>query len=478
MKSNKFRFKLLLLVLVLFLAILVRLYKIDNPLVEWHSWRQADTAAVGRFLERNHFNLLKPQYYDLSNIQSGLDNPQGLRLVEFPLYNAMFAGLHHYFPALPMEIWARIVSIAFSLIIVLGVFWLLDSEFGLIEAFFGSLFLAINPFAVFYSRAILPDMPATAMAFLAVYLLYRYLKSNLGYLLIASILMAAALLIKPTVIFFLLPALFLIWKRPMLVNKKIFASVFFLSLALLPLICWRFYIQQFPEGVPVNQWLLTSVNTPAGLESVFFKPSFFRWIFFERISILILGGYLVFFLFLGILVEYKKNIRLPLVFLSSSLLYLFVFQGGNVQHDYYQILILPTLALLIGVGVGSYFRQKKNGPAIFKLFVVLLIFIFATFFSFYEVKDKYNSQSNLVLIADVIRSLTGEKELIVTDTQGDTTLLYLSDRRGYPAPYRDLADLKKQGAAYFITQDLNYKEKLAQSASLIFENDQVLIFKL
>lgn len=478
MKTANSKLKFLLLGLILIIAIFTRLYKIDNSITEWFSWRQSDTAAVGRFLQKNQFNLLKPKYYDLSNIQSGVDNPEGLRMVEFPLYSAIFAKLHQQFGILPIETWGRIVSLSFSVLMIAAVFLLLAKEFGLSEAFFGSLFLAINPFAVYYSRTILPDMPATAMAFLAVYLLYVFLKKGLGWLILSGVLMALSLLIKPTVIFFLLPALYLLWRKDSLIVNKFFNAGLFLVIALVPLFWWRFYIAQFPEGIPYSQWLLTSVNTTEGLQSIFFRPAFFRWIFFERISQLILGGYLVFFLLLGTLFDSKKNLKLHLIFLISMLLYLFTFQGGNVQHEYYQTLILPALALLVGVGSGYYFKQKKNGFVVIRLIVILGIFIASSLFSYYQVKGKYDEQPNLILIADVVRSLTTPKDLIVTDSQGDTTLLYLSDRRGYPAPYKELPILKEQGAKYFVTQDLNYKNTLLAPSQLIFENDQVLIFKL
>lgn len=478
MKSPSGKLKWLLLSLVLIVAILTRVYKIDNSITEWFSWRQSDTAAVGRFLERHHFNLLKPQYYDLSNIQSGTDNPQGWRMVEFPLYNSIFALLHQLMPIFSLEVWARLVAICFSLVVLVCLFWFLEAEFGLIEAFFGSLFFAINPFVVFYSRTILPDMPATALAFLSTFLLFRYLKGSCWWLILASLSMALALLIKPTVIFFLIPGLYLLLKKPQTNLLKVVKMIFFILISVLPVYWWRKYIQQFPEGIPQSQWLLTSVNTQTGLQSIFFRPAFFRWIFFERLSQLIMGGYLVFFLLFGFVYENKKNLHLPFVFALTALFYLFTFQGGNVQHEYYQIIILPALAMLIGLGVGNYLKLKKSGYVVVRVLIILAIFGASTLFTFYQVKNKYDVQPNLVLIADVIRSLTLPKDLIVTDSQGDTTLLYLSDRRGYPAPYRELPVLKEQGASYFVTQNLDYKEKLASTSALLFENDQVLIFKL
>jgi len=452
MKSAGGKLKFFLLCLVLLMAIGVRLYKINNSLTEWFSWRQSDTAAVGRFLQQNNFNLLKPQYYDLSNIQSAVDNPGGWRMVEFPIYNAMFAGLNSTFPAISLEMWARIVTIAFSLLIIVCLFFILESEFGLAEAFFGSLFFAVNPFIVFYSRTILPDMPATAMAFLAIYFLYRYLKGDWFVLLLASLSMATALLMKPTVIFFIVPALYLLWIKAHSSANKIITIVVFMLFSILPLVWWRHYIQQFPEGIPYSQWLLTSVNTSTGLQSIFFRPAFFRWIFFERISQLIMGGYLVFFLLFGLFIETKKNLKLHFWLFLAALLYLFTFQGGNVQHEYYQILIMPALAMLVGVGVGNYFRQKKAGYLVLRVLITLAIFTSATLFTFYQVRGKYDEQPNLMLIADVLHSLTNKNDLIVSDSQGDTTLLYLSDRRGYPAPYRELPILKDQGADYFVTK--------------------------
>ena len=44
--------------LILILGFVVRLYKINNPVADWHSWRQADTASVTRIYVQNGINLL------------------------------------------------------------------------------------------------------------------------------------------------------------------------------------------------------------------------------------------------------------------------------------------------------------------------------------------------------------------------------------------------------------------------------------
>ncbi len=471
----------ILFILLFIIALTARLYRIDNSLTEWFSWRQTDTAAVARFLLEDDFNLLKPRYYDLSNIQSGLDNPQGLRMVELPLYNALFAAGYRLWPVVSLEIWGRIITIVFSLMTLWVIFYLLQREFGLLEAFFAGLFFAVSPYVVFYSRAILPDMPAVSTILLSIFFIYRFFYAHAWFNFVLSVVFAAtALLIKPTVIFYLLVCLYFLYQKSYKRGEMKFALILiYLFCAVMPVFLWRNYIRAFPEGIPANNWLLTSVNTPQGLENIFLKPAFFRWVFFERINNLILGGYLVFFVTLALFVYRNKRLNIHYPFTAAAALYLLVFQGGNVQHDYYQIIITPSLAILLGVGAGWFLRQRDLTAFVWRYLAVLLILVSSLFFSFYQVKGFYNEREDLLLTADIIRSFTDKDDIIITDSQGDTTLLYLSDRRGYPAPYKDLSVLKQQGAKFFVTGDKAYKERLSkENYRLLFENDQVLIFQL
>src|SRR4029079_9082269 len=51
----------------------------------------------------------------------------------------------------------------------------------------------------------------------------------------------------------------------------------------------------------------------------------------------------------------EKHYGFFISFLVSSLTYITVFARGNVQHDYYQILIIPTIALFLARGVRFLF---------------------------------------------------------------------------------------------------------------------------
>src|SRR5258705_12291496 len=95
--NKKFNYEYILLALILIGGFLVRLYKIGNPIADWHSWRQADTSAVSRNFVKSGINMFYPTYDDISSIQSGIFNPKSLRMVEFPIYNAIHATLFKTF---------------------------------------------------------------------------------------------------------------------------------------------------------------------------------------------------------------------------------------------------------------------------------------------------------------------------------------------------------------------------------------------
>ncbi|GIW64805.1 MAG: hypothetical protein KatS3mg092_0738 [Patescibacteria group bacterium] len=244
----------------------------------------------------------------------------------------------------------------------------------------------------------------------------------------------------------------------------------------MPLFIWRQYIQNFPEGIPANSWLIDSINTGGEMKKIFFKPAFFRWIFFERINNIILGGYLTVFFILGILQKTKKYFLHSI--LLSSLIYMFVFQGGNVQHDYYQTLILPSLAIFSGLGINFIFENKKIFNIFLSVLIVIFIISFSWFISFYLVKDHYDYSKELIQEANIIKSLTLPEDKIVVDRMGDTTLLYLSERKGAPAIYKDPLDLKNLGYKYLVTSNKEQIEKIKNNFKIIFENDKFTIFKL
>lgn len=472
----------LILSLIIVVAIFLRLYKIDSPLSDLHSWRQVDTAAVARNFSRDGINLLKPKYDDLSSLQTGQENPEGLRMVEFPIYNALIAIFHRYLPLASITVYGRIVSIFFSLISIAILYYLGLKEKDRQAAIFTSMIYAVFPFFVFFSRTVLPETTAVSFMMLSIFFLYisfnKNKKQNIYLMLLGGAFFALSVLTKPTTIFYgLVPSYIFLNNYRFDIFKNWRPYIFFL-IALIPLVLWRFYITQFPEGIPASSWLFRIVNTFEGPRDVFFKPAFFRWIFMERIGILMMGVYGVVFIVIGLIGKYK-NI-LAHTFFISAMIYLFTFQGGNVQHEYYQIIIFPAIALISGFGASQIVSLPKKYFYKFALYpAVISVFLLSVFVSFYKVKDYYNNPNDLNQIAELIQTFTKPDDLIVTDRLGDTTLLYLSDRKGAPAIYKPLNELSDLGYKYLVTSN---KDLIAQyeeeEIEFVVKNDLFAIIVL
>lgn len=471
---------IIILSIILVVALALRLYKINTPLADFHSWRQVDTAAVGRNFVKDGFNLMMPRYDDLSNIQTGIENPNGYRFVEFPIYSAIFAFFYRYLPITSLEIYARLTTVMFSLVIISILYYLALKEHSRTAAIFASIIYAVMPFYVFFSRVVLPETTALAFMFISIWMLYLYLeaKKKHVFLLLGSIIMyALSLLVKPTTIFYSIAIgyLFIIHYKFDVFKK--WQSYIFPVLGIAPFIAWRLYIQQFPEGIPASGWLISSVNTYQGVQNIFFRPAYFRWMLMERFGQLIFGIYMSGFFILGFLAKTKKYLLISI--LLSAVVYLLTFQGGNLQHEYYQTLILPAVALVTGVGIA----QVLNSRSVFNPFLayptVIIILCLSFVFSYYRVKDYYNYSQELVQIAKLITSFTKEDDLIVTDTTGDTTLLYLSDRKGAPATYKSISELKQMGYDYFVTSKKDVSESLKiEGYTVLVDNDKISIIKL
>lgn len=427
--------------IIIILAFVVRTYKLDGPVADWHSWRQADTSAVTRdFVKKQSINWLYPTYDDLSNTASGLDNLQGLRLVEFPIYNAVSATTKAIVPELSVEEAGRVTTILANLASLWFIFLLCRKIFSRRVAYLAAIIFAVLPYNIYYGRVILPD-PAMVCAALGA----LWFGLNKKYL-VCLVLATVALLIKPFAIFLLLPLLYF--------EKK---NIFILILAFIPLLLWRFWISQFPAGIPASDWLLNG-------NGIRFKGAFWYWLFADRIGRLILGYWGLILLGFGLVRKVEgKYCLFPFFLFLSSLLYLVVFATGNVQHDYYQILLVPSLAILAGLGFDYLLSWNWRGRVL-----ALACFAFMVAFGWYFIRDFYNiNHPEIVAAGRKLQDLTREHEkaLVIAPYDGDTAFLYQTERKGWPIMEKSLADMIKMGADYFVTvrfDDLT-KQILAQS---------------
>lgn len=472
MATKMLRYVSLLVVVVL--AIFVRLYKISEPLLDWHSFRQADTASVTREYVKHGIDVLRPTYHDHSNIQSGKDNLQGYRMVEFPLLNAGTAVLIQTFNLEEKEVVVgRIVSIALSVCTLLGLFMFGKRVSGYATGFVAALLFAILPYSVYYSRVILPE-PALLASLVWSFVLYdMYLeKKNIVSLLGAIVLFAVALLLKPYALFFLpvLGALALMRQGIRSIgNIWMYIGV---VLSIIPLVLWRRWILQFPEGIPASDWLFNK-------ENIRLTGAFFHWLFEVRIFTLILGIGLVVPCILGMLKK-GRDWFVYVVFAGSMMLYLVILAGGNVQHDYYQILLLPFLCLATARGIVALWDIS---PLHYHMWITrgatVILIGFSLFVSWYSVRGYYNvNHWELVKAGRAADQMLPQDAKVIAPYMGDTAFLFQTNRTGWPIGF-EIEDKIKMGAQYYVSP--NYDDEtndLLKKYAVVVKTPDVVILDL
>lgn len=470
-----------LLIFIFVLGFLVRLYKFNAPIADWHAWRQVDTSSVSKFFVKDGFDILHPRFNDLSNVPSGVwENPQGYRFVEFPIYNVAQAGLFKIFGILTIEKWGRLVTIFSSLLSSFFLYLIVKEHLNGFSGILAAFFFTFIPFNIYFGRTVLPDS-STVTAFLgAIYFFERWLERkrftiyDLRFM-ISLIFTAAALLLKPFAIFFLLPMVYLVYEKyefNFLKNKKLWL---FAILSILPFVLWRLWMLQYPGGIPQSGWLLNGNN-------IRFKGAFFHWIFAERLGNLILGYWGVPLLILGLLLKLsKKNYLFFLSFLTSSILYVTTIATGNVMHDYYQILIMPSIVIYLALGASFLWENKTNIYRSVSLIILFVSIVFMLSFGWFDIRAFYNiDHPELISAGKIIDSLIPKDAKVVVPTaNGDTTALYFMDRRGWSSFEKPLPELIKMGATYLIIfgpkpQDYDF----GKSYKLVYSSPDFLLFNL
>ncbi|MDO8451966.1 MAG: glycosyltransferase family 39 protein [bacterium] len=467
-----------LLCISFLVAFLVRLYGFGKPIADWHSFRQSDTAAVARNYLKFGVDPLRPRHDDLSNIQSGKDNPEGYRMVEFPLYQLIAVSFSHLPIKLPIEAWLRLTTIfassGVSVLLGLLVWRFVSPLAGGISAFT----YALLPYSIYYGRTVLPDTLMVFFSVVSVYCLVRSIDRDewIGrWFILSAVAGASALLVKPVGVFLFGPLGYLFLVRP---NKRIgsvLAPIVFCLIAFLPVWLWRQWILQFPEGIPVYGWLFNDGN-------IRFKGAWFYWIFAERIAKLILGYWGVVPLVLGFLVRPEKKERfIFMTWIAGGLSYVAILAAGNVRHDYYQILLLPMISVYVGKGLAYILTERRFIPVIrYSLGGVVVLFM--GMFSWYTIRTYYwINKPEIVEAGKAADQILPKDAKVIASYNGDTTFLYQINRQGWPLGF-EIDKKIEMGATHYVTisptDEDGETRDLASRYAVLMRNERFAIIDL
>lgn len=477
---------------IIAIALGARLYKLSTPLGDWHSFRQSDTASVTREFVRGELDLLHPHYHDISNIQSGKLNPEGWRMVEFPLMNGFTAFLLRTWPQLDLVVTSRLVSVVSSLISLSALLFLARKLWGTKVMVVAGLLFALLPYNVYYNRVILPEPFMVMWVMLSAVTIQRWSESKSArkiiWLILAGTCFSVALLVKPVAIFFVPFFVGIFWHyRPKSFLPWVQAGVV-LGISILPLLWWRDWIQQFPTGIPASDWLLNG-------NGIRLKPSWWRWLFADRIGRLMFGYWGAGILGLGLVAgiptlkkftDFKSWWKFLDIWMKSDgalilgafgmIAYLVIFASGNVQHDYYQIPLVPIIAVLWARG--AVWLQENAGNRVQQLAmtgVLLIMSVMSLAFAWYEVSGWYNvNNPAFVPAGEAVRRLVPEDAFIIAPGFGDTTLLFHTARWGWPIGF-EIEDKIANGAQFYISTAYDDEARRLEEEYTVLEKTDLYI---
>lgn len=445
---------LLALVTIFIGAFIVRLYRFDNPVADWHSWRQADTASVTRNFVKEGYTPLYPKFDALNSLNEGqLPNPKRYFFAEFPIYNSVVYFFYKSIGKFTIEEWGRLVSILSSSLTTIVLYMLVKEYSSKRVAIVSAFVFAFLPYNIYYGRVIMPDSTHVLFGVTTLYLVTLLVRTNkLIYGLLSGITFCIALLTKPYGLVLLLPIAYLMLRKWKFSSFKNYSVYLFLLISLVPLFLWRNHINQYPEGMFATNWLFNQGN-------IRFTGSFFRWLIYDRMNRLIFatGGFVLFWI--GIVKgNNEKEGFFYYLWLVSIFAFFTIIARGNVTHDYYQLPLVPVGCIFIAKGIdfllssGNKFHQKVINTG-----VAISLILFMLAFGWFEVRDYFNINNRAIVEAgQAVDKLLPPDAKVIAPYDFDSAFLYQTNRYGFTYGKEKIPQFIAEGATHLVS--VNYDD--------------------
>lgn len=468
---------------ILALALLLRLYKINSPILDLYPVRQEQCAMVARNFFRESLNIFNGKVDWFGNLNSSW-------YLELPLVSYLAAILYKIFGI--HEFLGRLVAVFFSTC-SLGIFYLLVRDFfDETTALLSLLVFTISPLNIYFGRVFMPEPLMLFFSLALIWAFNRWIKSNRKiYFFVALISGIFAFLNKLTSVSLLAVAAYLSyleWDKKAL--KKFSLWLFFI-LSLIPAILWY---------ARTDALMPVVLESPAGVLSTFLDPHFYIRMF-DSFGIFIFTPLGISPFIVGFLKRPDNRRQSVFYFWSIVLLfYLLIAPKVNFVHYYYQIPFIPVASLFIGRGLAAILEKKFWQNTILnrinsRLIVGFVIFVMFVA-SWFSIQPFYKYNHSVYRLGMFMRRNTPRGSLIIAGRCREEAPLYYCDRKGWEInEYGDLSYrwfhpeepsyflgeldlvkyLIKQGADYYLACNLNAFSKNAVLVKYLKDNYKVFL---
>lgn len=406
--------------LIVVLSVAVRLWQIDAPFEDLWSWRQSDVAAIARNYFENGFHFSRPQI-DWAGGEPGFVG------TEFPVLPFVAALLYKLLG--PHEWIGRVLTIAFFAASLPCVFLLTERAFDKSAAVFALIFYSFAPVMWAASRAFIPDVPSLTCALSGLYFFWRWLDDSsvrveggglsARFYFGASILIAFALLLKPTSATVAMPMAVLAWQR---FKRVIFCQPslwLFAGVVLIPSALWYWHANAIArEFYPHHMFGAGGIRI--------MNPGWY-W---EILRLTFVSSLTPLFFILAIAGLFRPARTTVLRWwLGAVILSILVIGYGN-RHEWYRLPLVPIAAAFAGAALSSIARRQ-----IVLAVTAVVLFLFSTAA---QVRHYLTPTAEpLCRLARELRECTSPDALIAAADDGDPVVFYYAHRKGWHFLERD-----------------------------------------
>ena len=360
----------------------------------------------------------------------------------------------------------RLVSIGFSLWGILLLSLIVRKYFDESVAIVSAAIIGWLPYAVFWSRTVLPDTMMVTMCLAGLWALHNFMdaknaKNKYFWAILVVIFWSIALLMKVFVLFLLVPVFWLLYVRYGLEFLRSWHFWVMLGLGILPFLLWRWWIHldvlRLP-GIPASGWLFNG-------SGVRLKPAWWYWLFQTRLDHYMFNFIGLGFVMIAVLLwqevvkvlqrqkeTFQKASYFWLFVLLACFGYLVVFATGNLQHEYYQLPLVPFIAVLSAMGIVYIWNLDKTWHRLWKRAVVVGLLGLMWMFGMHKVIDWYGPRMPTYIYAGMrVAEVLPAEAIVVADFGGDTTMLYYTNRPGWSIVEFSFEELIKKGATHYVS---------------------------
>jgi len=500
-------------------AVAVRLIAINQPYVDNWSWRQSDVAAIARNFYTNGFHFARPQ------IDWAGDAP-GYVGTEFPILPFVAAIAYKF---LGVHDWIGRGQTLILFAASLPFFFLLVREvFGGVTATWALFFYSLAPLNVFAGREFMPDVPSLSLAIIGLYFFLRWMDNGkTGLFIAAAIVISLSILIKATSAVIGAPLLCLalaaslrLPRRSLLAKagrgvaanhtateRRGYSSsdsyrpplhflAIFAVITLIPAAIWYWYAYEVAQKFYPHHFF--------GAGGIQIMSASWYWKIAKQIMTASLTPMLVVLAIVGAFVT--RSTRRALLFhwwLAAMVVFIVIVGYGN-RHQWYQLPLVPITAALAGAGCASAGSKISTNQEMNAALSVTVAILFGAL-AFAYARPLYQSPSSVALrdLGLELNHMTPKNSLIAAADNGDPTVFYYAERKGWHFPEREgiyngepresaraiaeLERLRSRGAGYVaFTKDtvwwLDYYGAFAQyldeNATLLETTPEFKIYQL